>query len=159
MTTVLHIPARPDVPIACDMSTAADTPAQRFAEYARLFERSLTGRERRGDSVVLRFSGDARETVEDLVRREAACCPFLDYRVDAIGDDVVWTTTNRRSGDERADVEVILASFHELPDHVGSGLDGYFERLAARGVDVIRATPDRLELRRQAPSITVAHGC
>jgi hypothetical protein len=147
MTTVLHIPAQLDVPIACDMSTAQDTPDDRFAEYGRLFERALIGRERHDDSVVLRFTSDAREAVEDLVRREAACCPFVDYSVDIIGDDVVWTTTNLRSGDDRADVDTILEALYELPDHVGSGLEGYFERLAARGVEVIRAAPDRLELR------------
>jgi hypothetical protein len=147
MTTVLHIPAQLDVPIACDMSTAQDTPDDRFAEYGRLFERALIGRERHDDSVVLRFTSDAREAVEDLVRREAACCPFVDYSVDIIGDDVVWTTTNLRSGDDRADVDTILEALYELPDHVGSGLEGYFERLAARGVEVIRAAPDGLELR------------
>jgi hypothetical protein len=147
MTTVLHIPAQLDVPIACDMSTATDTFDERFAAYGRLFERSLLGRELRDESVVLTFSSDARAAVEDLVRREAACCPFVDYRVEVVADTVVWTTTNLRSGDERADVDVILESFYELPDHVGSGLDGYFERLAARGIDVVQAAPDRLELR------------
>jgi hypothetical protein len=145
MSTVLHIPARSDAPIACDMSTAQDTFDERFADYRRLFERSLLGRERRGDGVVLRFSADAREAVEDLVRREAACCPFVDYRVDERGDDIVWTTTNPR-GD--GDVDTILDALYELPDHVGAGLDGYFERLAARGVEVVQAAPDRLELRR-----------
>ena len=37
------------------------------------------------------FRADAREQVEDLARREHACCPFLDYRVEATGDEVVWT--------------------------------------------------------------------
>jgi hypothetical protein len=132
MTTVLHIPAQLDVPIACDMTTAQDTPDERFAEYGRLFERALLGRERRDTGVVLTFSSDARETVEDLVRREAACCPFLDYRVEVIGDRVVWTTTNLRSGDDRRDVDVILAALYELPDHTGSGLEGYFQRLEVR---------------------------
>jgi hypothetical protein len=147
MTTVLHIPARLDAPIACDMSTAQDTPRDRLGDYGRLFERALTGRERRADSVVLTFSSDAREAVEDLVRREAACCPFVDYRVDVTDDQLVWTTTNPRSGDDRADVDTILEALYELPDHVGSGLEGYFERLAARGIDVIQAAPDRYELR------------
>jgi hypothetical protein len=147
MTTVLHLPARPDAPIACDMSTATDTPHDRFAEYRRLFERALIGRERRDDSVVLTFSSDAREAVEGLVRREAACCPFVDYRVDVIGDDLIWTTSTLRTGDDRAEVDTILDALYELPDHVGSGLEGFFERLAARGVEVIQAAPDRLELR------------
>jgi hypothetical protein len=120
MTTVLHIPARLDAPIACDMSTAQDTPAERLAEYGRLFERALTGRERNDDGVVLRFSGEARAAVEDLVRREAACCPFVDYRVDVTGDAVVWTTTNQRTGDDRNDVDTILEALFELPDHANA---------------------------------------
>jgi hypothetical protein len=94
MTTLLHIPARLERAIACDMSTAQDTPNERLAEYGRLFERALTGRARRDDAVVLTFTGDARATVEDLVRREAACCPFLDYRVEATRDEVVFTIGN-----------------------------------------------------------------
>lgn len=116
MPTVLHLPARPNAAIACDMSTATDTPDDRLAEYRRLFERTLTGRVRRADGVVLTFTPDARAAVEDLVRREAACCPFADYRVDVSGDDVVWTTTNPRSGDDRADVDAILDALYELPD-------------------------------------------
>jgi hypothetical protein len=115
MSTVLHIPAQPGAPIACDMSTAQDTPAERLADYARLFARSLTGRERGDDGVVLTFSAGARETVEDLVHREAACCPFVDYRVDLVGDAVVWTTTNLRTGDDRAAADVILDALYELP--------------------------------------------
>jgi hypothetical protein len=102
----------------------------------------LTGRERRADGVVLRFSSDVREAVEDLVRREAACCSFLDYRVDALDDTVVWTTTNLRSGDDRASVDTILDALYELPDHVGLGPEGYFQRLADRGVKVVQAAPD-----------------
>ena len=132
MTTVLNLPARPEAPIACDMSTAQDTPDERLAEYRRLFERALTSRERSEDAVVLTFHGDVRDAVEDLAHREAACCPFLDYRVEVIGDRVVWTTTNLRSGDDRRDVDVILAALYELPDHTGSGLEGYFQRLEVR---------------------------
>jgi len=31
--------------------------------------------------------------VLDLVRREAACCPFLSYEVDADGEQIQWRTT------------------------------------------------------------------
>jgi hypothetical protein len=120
MTPVLHIPARPDAPIACDMSTAQDTPDERLADYGRLFERALTERERRADSVVLTFTADAHEALLDLVRREAACCPFVDYRVQASDDTLVWTTTNPRGEDDRANVDAMLDALYELPDHVGS---------------------------------------
>ena len=84
MTTVLHVPARSGAPIACDMTTAVDTPAERLAEYARVFEGALVRRERRDHSVVFVFRSSARELVTELARREAACCPFLDYRVEDI---------------------------------------------------------------------------
>jgi hypothetical protein len=115
MTTVLHLEARPDAPIACDMSSARDTPDERLAEYRELFERALLRRERRVDGVVFSFRADAgtREQVDDLARREHACCPFLDYRVETAGDEVIWTIT----GDGRAGVDVILDAFHALPDH------------------------------------------
>jgi hypothetical protein len=87
MTTVLDLPARPDAPIACDMSTAPDTPDDRLAAYRELFERART--------IVVTVPGDAREAVEVLARREAACCPFRNYRVDVDGDAVVWTITAR----------------------------------------------------------------
>jgi hypothetical protein len=95
MTTTLHISAQPDAPIACDMSTAADTPDERRTEYAHLFERALARRERRAGDLVLAFHADPgiRETVEDLARREAACCPFLGYRVETVGSEVIWTIT------------------------------------------------------------------
>jgi hypothetical protein len=118
------------------MSAARDTPEQRIAEYGELFERALLGRERREDAVVLTFTTEVREQVEDLARREHACCPFVDYRVALDGDQVRWTTTNTIHG--AGAVDVMLDAFHELPDHAGSDIDGYLERLAERGVEVDR---------------------
>jgi len=112
MTTSLHLPALPGAPVACDMSTAEDTPDERVREYARLFERTLLCHERRTDSVVLTFRAGAgtREAIEDLARREAACCPFLDHHVETAGDDVTWTIR----GDERPAVAETLDAFHAL---------------------------------------------
>jgi hypothetical protein len=67
-------------------------------------------RERRADSVAFTFRAGAREQVEDLARREHACCPFLDYRVETAGDQVVWTI----SGDERGVVQTTLDAFDAL---------------------------------------------
>jgi hypothetical protein len=118
MTTLLHLSARPDAPVACDMTSASDTPGRRLAEYGRLFERALLARERRDGAVLLRLRGDSdtRAAVLDLAGREAACCPFLDYRVETAGDDVIWTI----AGDGRPEVDAILDAFHALP---GSGAD------------------------------------
>jgi len=117
MTDILHLPARTGAPIACDMSTARDTPEQRLAEYAELFEQALLGRERRADCVVflLRDAPGIREQVDDLAHREHACCPFLDYHVETAGDHVIWTITNPVTGDERDGVEAVLDAFHALP--------------------------------------------
>jgi hypothetical protein len=141
MTTVLHLQAQPDAPIACDMSTAPDTPDERLAEYHALFERALLRRDRRGDAVVFWFRADPgiRETVDDLARREHACCPFFEFRIESVGGEVVWTTINTRTGDERAGVDVILDAFHALPDHAGSDLEGYLGRLADHGVNVVES--------------------
>ena len=121
------------------MSSARDTPEQRLAEYGDLLERALFGRERREDAVVLTFRVDAREQVEDLARREHACCPFVDYSVEVLGDQVIWTITNTIQGERRAAVDAILDALHALPEHAGSDLDGYLDRLAARGVEVVGA--------------------
>jgi hypothetical protein len=120
MTNALHLQAQPGTPIVCDMSAADDTPDERLREYGRLFERALLRRERRADAVVLSFRADpdTQRTVADLARREAACCPFLDYRVETVGDEVIWTITNPIAGDERASVDVILDAFHDLPERV-----------------------------------------
>jgi hypothetical protein len=122
MTDPLHIPARPDAPIACDMSTAEDTPDERLAEYARLFERALVRREHDDHGVVFAFRAESglRERLDALARRESACCPFLEYRVETAGDEVIWTTSNPATGERRAAVEVMLDAFYALPDHAGS---------------------------------------
>jgi hypothetical protein len=137
MTTVLTLPARPDAPIACDMSTAPDTPDERLASYRTLFESALTGRERADGGVVLTFRADAREAVEQLAQREAACCPFLDYRVETAGDEVVWTIANPRAGDERAAADAVLDPFYALasrkPVGAGSAASGLSGRPAGGG--------------------------
>ena len=137
MTTLLHLPPRADAPIACDMSTAPDTPEERLAEYGELFARALLGRERREDAVVLSFGADARDQVEDLARREHACCPFVDHRVEIAGEMVLWTVTNTVE-DHRPAVDVMLDDLHDLPEHAGADIDGYLARLAERGVDFVR---------------------
>lgn len=113
MTDVLHLEARSDVPIACDMSTARDTPEERLGAYGALFARALLRRERRAGLVVFAFRAEAgtREAVDALARHEAVCCPFLDQRIETAGDEVVWTIT----GDGRFGVDAVLDAFHALP--------------------------------------------
>jgi hypothetical protein len=112
MTNELHIAADLDAPIACDMSAAPDTPGERLAEYRRLFARSLLGRERRPDEVVFVLRESAGARVVELARREAECCPFLEYRVETSGDELIWTITNP----QRTGARAILDDFFALPD-------------------------------------------
>lgn len=120
------IPAKPDVPVACDMTDATDTPQERLAEYRKLFEHALVTKERLDDPDSggppeqrgVRFTFAARpgvqERLEDLVRRESACCPFLGYQLDATGGQIVWTITNEAGETAQA----ILDDFFAVPDEV-----------------------------------------
>ena len=102
-----------------------DTPEERLAEYGRLFATALVRRERGEGRVAFMFRADdgVRELADTLTRREAACCPFVDYRVETVGDKVVWAITNPVVGEDRASVDVMLDAFYSLPDHVGENLD------------------------------------
>lgn len=151
MTNELHLPAAAATQIACDLSTARDTPDERLAEYAQLFEDTLIRRDRTADAVVFVFRADpgTREHVDDLARREAECCPFLDYRVETVDEEVVYTITSPIVGDDRASVQLMLDAMHALPEHAGSGMSGLLERFAEQGVRVIQPSPpaERFELR------------
>jgi hypothetical protein len=136
MTLLLHIPPRDGAALACDMRTARDTPEERLREYTVLFAHALVRRERPADAVVLAFRPVVREQIVDLARREAACCPFAEYRVELTDDEVIWTTTNSRAGDDRAAVDVMLDAFYALADHNHDDA-GFFDRLGEQGVDVL----------------------
>jgi len=113
--------------LGCDMTTAPDTPHDRMAEYARLFEHALAGRQRTVDAVIWRFTARAgvEAWVRDLSAREAACCPFLTYTVTAHDSEVTW----QMAGDQDPMVQAILDQFHQLPENVGDGLAGLLQRL------------------------------
>jgi hypothetical protein len=61
----------------------------------------------------------------------------LDYRVEAIGDEVIWTTNNRLDGSERAAIDAFLDVLYALPDHTGANIDGFLGQLADAGVETI----------------------
>ncbi len=113
MTTTLHLPAREGAAVACDMSTASDTPDERMREYDRLFAAVMLSHERREHAVVFTFGGgaEAQAWVEDLARREAACCPFADYRVEVEDDTVRWTIST--------DVDAMLDAYSAMPENPG----------------------------------------
>jgi hypothetical protein len=106
-------------PIVCDMTNAPDTPAERMAEYGRLFRVALVGRERAGDGIRFRFRAEegVEEWIRDLARREQACCAFFSFAVSARGGEVWWDATV--VDDDVA--HQILEEFFRLPDNAGSG--------------------------------------
>jgi hypothetical protein len=97
------------------MTRAEDTLADRIAEYRRLFEHALLGRESTDTATTFRFRDQpgVREWVLDLVRREAACCPFLSYEVDLEGfadrQEIIWTTSGGVGASEMAALDEFLA--------------------------------------------------
>jgi hypothetical protein len=105
-------------PIVCDMTNAPDTPAERIAEYGRLFRVALVGRERTGDGIRFRFRD--RDGVEgwirELARREQACCAFFSFVVSARGGEVWWDATVVDDDVARQ----ILEEFFRLPDTASS---------------------------------------
>lgn len=95
MTTLLSITARPDAPIACDMSTATDSLAERLAEYRRLFEHALVGRESTPTTTTFRFAArpGVADWLRDLTTREAACCGYLSYEINQDVEEIVWVVS------------------------------------------------------------------
>jgi hypothetical protein len=134
MTKLLSITPRPDAPIACDMSSAPDTLAERLTEYRRLFEYALSGRDSTATATTFRFAArpGVREWVCDLAQREAACCPFLSYDIDEEGEEIVWTTDGGLGASEMA----ILDEFLDGPESVSSS-DAIAQRLEDLGLHVI----------------------
>lgn len=119
MTTLLTITATPNAPVACDMTGAEDTLVERLAEYRRLFDHALLSRETTDTTTTFRLAArpGVQDWVLDLVRREAACCPFLSYDVDRVvdeqGEQILWTT-----------VGLGVADFAVLDDFLtGDGVD------------------------------------
>lgn len=101
-------------PVACDMSAASDTPAERAAEYRRLFSQALTGRERSEASIRFRFRADpgVADWVRDLAAREEACCAFFRFTVTAHDGEIWWDASVIDDDSARQ----MLAGFYELPD-------------------------------------------
>ena len=125
-------------PLVCDMTTAPDTPQERMAEYGRLFDHALAGRERTTDAVIWRFTARAgvEAWVRDLADREAACCPFLTYSVTEHDGQVVY----RIAGDDDPMTQAALDEIHRVPDHMAEGFPGMLDRLHQAGFDI--ATSD-----------------
>jgi hypothetical protein len=146
MTKLLSIASRPDAPIACDMSSASDNLEERLAEYRRLFEHALTGRESTATATTFRFAArpGVREWVCNLAKREAACCPFLSYEIDEDGEEIVWTTAGGLGASDMA----ILDEYLDGPKSVADSSDAIAQRLEDQGLHVIGPNGRRGAVRR-----------
>jgi hypothetical protein len=132
----MHQPTAP-APIACDMTSAPDTPAERMMEYRRLFTLALVGRERTAEGIRLRFrAGDGVEAwVRDLAAREKACCPFFNSHIDTNGEEVHWNANVIDDDIARA----VVDEFYTLPDTVADGVEALEDRFRARGLQIVDA--------------------
>lgn len=74
------------------MTAATDTLAERLAAYRRLFAEALISAEPTETVTTLRLTDtpDVRDSVLDLARREAVCCPSVSHDVSTDGGQIVW---------------------------------------------------------------------
>lgn len=72
-------PSGPTPPLACTLTP--ESYAERVAWIARLNRASLRSHRRDGPVLELRYARDAGPAVRELVRREAACCAFLEFTI------------------------------------------------------------------------------
>ena|SRR5918997_2651892 len=120
--------------IACDMSTAPDTPAERTAEYGRLFRQHLVGRERTAEGIRFRLRAEegVQEWVRDLSAREKACCPFADFEIAQRDGEVLWDISVVDDDLARA----VLEEFYRVPEMAGDDWRGAQQRLTDLGFSV-----------------------
>jgi hypothetical protein len=149
----LFIQETPHAPIACDMTGATDTPEERLAEYGRLFSHALIQVERTVDAVEFRFTAKAgvAEWIADLARREAACCPFLSYRITFTAGRVIWQTSSQAG----PAAQTILDELAALPAQVADGFSGLLERLGRKGIPISSPKPGLFvaEAREENPGL------
>jgi hypothetical protein len=121
-------------PLVCDMTTATDTPQERLAEWGRLFDHALAGRERTSDAVIWRFTAHpgVEAWARDLAERESACCAFLTFTVTAQEGQVIY----RIEGDSNPMVQAALDEINDVPDHIAAGIPGLWEGLHRAGFDI-----------------------
>jgi hypothetical protein len=79
---------REAIPIACSLS--AQDQEERTREF-RTISAKVTGRESTAEGVRLRFRSEPgfADQLGDLTRREKECCPFFDFRISTVDDEVV----------------------------------------------------------------------
>lgn len=76
-------------PIACTLSGEARQ--DRLAWIATLVRDALRGSERDDLTLRLQFAPEAVQHIQELVRKEQACCSFLTFEMDARPQEI-WLT-------------------------------------------------------------------
>jgi hypothetical protein len=79
---------REPIPLACSLT--AEDQAERQLEFATLAESVVAG-ERTEDGARFHFrrAPGFAERLTDLTRRENQCCPFFDFRIKIVGDEIL----------------------------------------------------------------------
>ena len=121
--------------VACDLSDAPDTGAERLAEYGRLFDAAYVSRSRAGDGVrwVLRADPGIEEWARDLADRENACCTFMTSTVTREGGHILWHAATVDDPTARAALDL----FFGLPDQRWSSAEQMLERWRATGAGLV----------------------
>ena len=122
-------------PIVCDMTDAPDTPAERLAEYRRLFDEALVGRSRAEHGIRFHFRAEpgVGDWVRDLAGREQRCCGFFTFDVTDVGDEIWWDASVVDDPNARQ----ILDELFRLPEAMSIGA------AVSRSVSIISAPPRR----------------
>ena len=79
------------LPIACTLTGASL--AERGAWLERLGRAALIDGARRGDRLELRFRHEAADDLQELVRAERECCPFLSFELRQRNGDLRLTVS------------------------------------------------------------------
>ena len=80
-----------ELPIACTLS--AGDYKTRLAWIADLNAAALLAHQRDGLRLELTYAGKARNCVREMVRREQACCAFLDFEIHEAWGGIRLTIT------------------------------------------------------------------
>ncbi len=102
---------RQDVPIACTLGP--DDLRGRIEWIRDLTRDALEDHERDGLILRLRYSARASEGVREMVRRERACCGFLDFQLEEDAEGVRLTITAPEAA--RSAVDMLFATFVPAP--------------------------------------------
>lgn len=89
------------LPIACTLDGPSYT--ERVKAIRSLFAHALKGARRDGAQLHLTFDAAARAEVDDLVRKEKACCAFLDFRITKSAGVIDLTITVPADAADSAD--------------------------------------------------------